>query len=72
MILANAHLLIEDLGSSDSWLADATEIAAAGARAAALTRQLLALSLEKRLMTTSRRDGAATLVPLPIVAAVRP
>jgi PAS domain S-box-containing protein len=72
VIITNAHLLIEDLGAADPRLADATEIAAAGARAAALTKQLLALSLEKRLVITSGRDVAGTLVPAPIVADVRP
>lgn len=56
---------------ADPRLADATEIASAGLRAAALTKQLHASSLEERLVITSERDAAGAVVPAPIGAVGR-
>jgi two-component system cell cycle sensor histidine kinase/response regulator CckA len=51
-ILANCHLLIDDLGKNDPRCSDAREIKEIAERAAALTRQLLAFSRRQVLAPT--------------------
>src|ERR1700759_3271709 len=53
VIITHAHFLTEELAATDPRLADVKEIAHAGERAAALTKQLLAFSRQQHVTMTA-------------------